>query len=81
MRDNPRIAATIKVYCTPDEGARIGMGALAVLRANKIRDALTTRGIARDRIKAEGGCATGSPPSLAGAPAASPYRGAVLVRD
>ncbi|MGH7065317.1 MAG: adenylate/guanylate cyclase domain-containing protein, partial [Stellaceae bacterium] len=37
LRDNPRIAATIKVYCTPDEGARIGVHALAVLRANKIR--------------------------------------------
>jgi class 3 adenylate cyclase len=80
LRDNPRIVATIKVYCSPDEGARIGPHVLAVLRANKIRDALKTRGVAGERIKAGPGCATGSPPSLAGT-APNPYRGAVLVRN
>jgi class 3 adenylate cyclase len=82
LRDNPKITATLKVYCSADEGTRIGARVLAVLRANKIRDALKTRGVVGERIKIEPGCATGNPPSLAGPiSAANPYRAAVLVRN
>ena len=53
---SPAIAVTVRVYCSPDEGARAGPKVLAELRANQLRDALKARGIAGDRIKIESAC-------------------------
>jgi class 3 adenylate cyclase len=60
LRDNPKITVTINAYCSPDEGIREGSDTLAALRANQIRDALSARGVAGERIAAQKGCRTAS---------------------
>ena len=81
LLDNPRITVTIKTYCSQDEGAREGLETLAALRANQIRDALSARGIAGDRITAEKGCRAESPDEPSGEAAEAQNPRAVLLRN
>jgi class 3 adenylate cyclase len=81
LRENPKITVTIKAYCSQDEGAREGPETLAVLRVNQIRDALSARGVAGDRISAEKGCRTASSPEPAGEAVEAQNPRAVLLRN
>ena len=82
MRANPGVKVTVRTYCSDDEGARLGPQVLAQLRANQVRDALETRGIAGDRIKLENACRPGGP-NASGADEATQAqnRRAVLIRE
>jgi class 3 adenylate cyclase len=82
LRANPGVKVTVRAYCSDDEGARLGPQVLAQLRANQVRDALETRGIAGDRIKLENACRPGGP-NASGADEATQAqnRRAVLIRE
>ena len=82
LRANPGVKVTVRAYCSDDEGARLGPQVLAQLRANQVRDALETRGIAGDRIKLENACRPGGPnPSGADEATQAQNRRAVLIRE
>ena len=82
LRDNPNVTITVEAYCSDDEGAREGPKVLAELRANQVRDALQSRGIAAGRIKIENACHTGRTMTpLPDEATAAQSRRAVLIRN
>ncbi len=82
LRDNPNVTITVEAYCSDDEGAREGPKVIAELRANQVRDALETSGIAARRIKIENACHPGRATANAADEAtAAQNRRAVLIRN
>ena len=62
LREHPDVAVIVEGYLSDDEDAREGRGVLARLRADKVRKALTERGIAAARVQTTAHAGAGEAP-------------------